>query len=161
VLAYELLVGRLTDAEKDAYCLEGARTGPPLGLPEEGIPKTWWELRVYVEEMLASHVIEVTPAAQRVARDVLRPPFPRPLLPAVWLAGLPSVALLPEGLREAYGLRWSGGSSRVAWGLAWSSRAVHRVAPGWATRWRQSGIARPPRVASATRIGKGPSLRSG
>lgn len=137
-LAYELLVGPLTDEEKDEYTRGAASTGPMLGIPASIIPTEWAALRAYVTETLRSDIIEVTPAARRIAREVLRPPFPGLLRPASWLANLPSLQLLPAELRRAYGLRWDRREARLAGLLAGSSRVACETMPAVLRKWPEA-----------------------
>jgi uncharacterized protein (DUF2236 family) len=119
--AYELLVGPLTDAEKDAYCQEALTIGPLLGFSE--LPASMAELRSYIANVEASGAIEVTDRARWMAGQLLAPPPPLPARgPLARLSALPTLALLPARYREAYGLPLD------ALGRA-STAALGRLAP--------------------------------
>jgi uncharacterized protein (DUF2236 family) len=104
---FEQYVGQLTVGEKDSYCMEASGVEPLLGIPQGFLPASTAELQEYMETMLASDQIVVTPKARMLAREVLSPPllaFARPLL---WVAQLATVGLLPPTIRAAYGFRWN------------------------------------------------------
>ena len=106
--AYELFVGPLTDDEKDAYLSEATTIAPLLGMPDDFLPSNRAELAAYLERMYASGQIAITDDARGMAGEVLAPPPPLPALsPLRWLNSLPTIALLPPDLRDAYGLRWT------------------------------------------------------
>ena len=107
---YEAVLGRLTDADRDAYWAEGKFFAGQLGVPQGLFPRTYADLERYEARMLRTAVIpDLT--AKRVARDVIRPYgwLPHVLL---WEANALSAALLPEPLRDAFGLRF-GTSQRL------------------------------------------------
>jgi uncharacterized protein (DUF2236 family) len=90
--------------------------------------------------MLASGAIAVTDTARRLSREILSPPAPLVVRPALWLAALPAVGLLPPAIRAAYGLRWDGRRERALQILAAATRGslplVPRVLRYWAVARR-------------------------
>ena len=72
--------------------------------------------------MLAGGVIEVTDTARQLSREIIRPPVPALVRPALWLGALPAVGLLPPTIRAAYGLPWDGRRARVLHLLAAATR---------------------------------------
>jgi uncharacterized protein (DUF2236 family) len=101
---YEAVMGRLSQAERDAYWAEGRFFAAELGVPERLFPKTYADLERYEAEMLRNEVIPDRTAAA-VARDVIRPyRWLPPIL--YWPTNALSAALLPASLREAFGLRF-------------------------------------------------------
>jgi uncharacterized protein (DUF2236 family) len=111
--AYRLFVGPLDTVAADRYCLESSGIEARLGIPAGRLPRTESALQAYLETMLASGVLEVTDTARALAREVLAPPAPRILRPALWLAALPAVGLLPPSIREGYGLPWDARRARA------------------------------------------------
>jgi uncharacterized protein (DUF2236 family) len=138
--AYRLFVGPLTTAEADCYCAEGSGIEARLGIPAGRLPRTEVALGAYLDEMLASGAIEVTDTARALASEVLAPPVPRVLRPALWLAALPAVGLLPSAIRSAYGFPWDARRARaLALVAAISRRSLPLVPPPlryWATARR-------------------------
>jgi uncharacterized protein (DUF2236 family) len=107
---YEAVMGRLTDADRNAYWDEGKFFAGALGVPENLFPATYADLESYEAEMLRTVVIPDA-TATAVARDVLRP-YRRLPEPSYWPTDTLSAALLPPALREAFGLRY-GASQRL------------------------------------------------
>ena len=95
-----------------------------------------------MQSMLAGPDLVVSDFARRLARELLTP-VPRIALPLMALARLPTVGLLPAGLREEYGLAWS---TRHEAALGASARAIRmllRVMPRPIRHWRVSRFVRP------------------
>jgi len=122
LLTYRLFVGPVTPAEADRYCGEAGGIEPALGIPPGRLPRTERQLRQYLDAMLAGGVIEVTDTARRLSREIIRPPAPALVQPALWLAALPAVGLLPPAIRAAYGLPWDGRRARALHLLAVATR---------------------------------------
>jgi uncharacterized protein (DUF2236 family) len=133
--AYELYVGPLTPHEKDRYCLEASGLGRLLGAPPGYFPTSLAELRGYMGRMYASGLIEVTPLARSLARELLDWPAPPVAGPLLWLGRLPAVGLLPPPIRRAYGFRW-GPRHRAALELSAAlTRRTLRFAPPRLRHW--------------------------
>ncbi|HYK98251.1 MAG TPA: oxygenase MpaB family protein [Candidatus Acidoferrales bacterium] len=101
---YELVMGRLSDADREAYWREASFFAMQLGATEETMPRAYADLLRYERDMLATEVIPDANAIA-VARDVLRP---MPWLPGVvlWASHAFTTGLLPPSLRLAFGLPW-------------------------------------------------------
>jgi len=101
---YELVIGRLTDAEREDYWREARFVAGELGATREALPSTFDALLRYEQYMLANEVIPDAKAAA-VARDVLRPTawIPAPLY---WLSDAFTAGLLPPSIRLALGVPW-------------------------------------------------------
>ena len=99
---YELVRGRLSDADRESYWQEARFFATQLGATAETLPVTFDELIRYESDMLASEVVPDANAIA-VARDVIRPL--RWLPPAVyWPSDAFTAGLLPASLRHAFGL---------------------------------------------------------
>jgi len=107
LLVYRSWVGPLSDAEQRAYYEEMKTMALLFGTPEELIPSTLDDFRIYTRERLASDRISVTETALQIAATVLDPPLPLPLRPAMKALALVTVAMLPPRLRADYGFHWS------------------------------------------------------
>jgi uncharacterized protein (DUF2236 family) len=101
---YELVMGPLTDADREAYWQEASFFAMQLGATEETMPRTYADLLRYERDMLATEVIPDANAIA-VARDVLRP---MPWLPGavLWASHAFTTGLLPPSLRLTFGLPW-------------------------------------------------------
>jgi len=147
LVAYRLFVGPITPADADRYCVEASGIEPLLGIPEGRLPRTVAELQAYLESMLASGALEVTDTARSLSREILGVSAPLPLRPALRLAALPAVGLLPAGLRAAYGLSWDRRRARALHILAAAVRHALPLTPPvlryWAVARRAEGGLRP------------------
>ncbi len=98
----ERFVGPLTPAEAEAYYQDMCRLGLLLEVPADCLPADLTAFRLYFEQTLAS--LEVSDAARGIARELLK------LTPTSWPAIAPlrflTAGLLPESLREQFGLGW-------------------------------------------------------
>jgi uncharacterized protein (DUF2236 family) len=101
---YELVMGPLSSAEREAYWEETKPIAVLLGVPHEALPGTVADLEAFEREVLT---LEALPdaAAGRVGRQVLRPLswLPEALY---WPSDALAASLLPRSLREMYGLRY-------------------------------------------------------
>lgn len=148
LLTYRLLVGSLTPAEGDRYCLETAAVEDALGIPAGRLPRTEADLAAYLSSMLASGDIAVTDTARRLAAAVLAPPLPGPL---AWVSRgtgrLVTGALLPDPIRAAYGLPLGPARARaLALGFG-ALRMALPLVPSPLRYW--------PRARRAARVGGG------
>ncbi|HET9491481.1 MAG TPA: oxygenase MpaB family protein [Methylomirabilota bacterium] len=140
--AYELYVGPLTGDDKDRYCAESAAAAPLLGLSPSSLPRSQAELDAYMARMLASGDIVVTATARRLARELLTPPVLRHCWPVRWLLQLTAVGLLPDAIREAYGIRWTARHRRALVALAWLVRHARPLVPPPLRQWPMARSAR-------------------
>lgn len=125
---YGRFVGPLPPGEEQRYHEESARVGIALGIPEDRIPPTVAELRSWMDEMIRSGRVRVTPDARRIARTVLYPSRFPPR--AAWdVAHLVSLATLPDAIRGQYGIRWSARRERGMERIAAASRRVLPMLP--------------------------------
>jgi uncharacterized protein (DUF2236 family) len=105
--AYQRFVRGLSRAEQESYYAEMAVVAELFGTPRSVIPRSLAEFRDYFAAELESGRIIVTPPAREVAAVVLRAPLPAPLRMLVPAHRLATAGLLPERLRDEYGLRWN------------------------------------------------------
>ena len=126
--SYEMFVGRLSEADREAYWRESWTVGRLLGIPPPKFPRTYAEFSAYVDEMIASR-LAVSAGARRLAAAVLRPPVGRAPAPVFWPHEVLTIGLLPERLREQYGFRWTPARSASYRALVASIRGMVAVAP--------------------------------
>jgi uncharacterized protein (DUF2236 family) len=107
LLVYRSWIGPLSNAEQRAYYEEMKTMALLFGTPEELIPSTLDDFRIYMRERLASDRISVTETALQIAATVLDPPLPLPLRPAIKALALVTVGMLPPRLRADYGFPWN------------------------------------------------------
>ena len=110
-------VRRLTRDERRTYYEEAQVVGSLLGIPAAAYPRGLEAFDDYLQGMLSlrsgTSELQVDDRARALAAAVLRPASPLGFtflpVPAI------TAGLLPDGLREAYGLRW-GWRERAAFG---------------------------------------------
>lgn len=133
---YELLVGPLTVAERDCYCREARSIGPRLGIAEDQLPGSVSELDHYVQQVLASGVLQVTPAARELSGAILAPPLRTVAWPAARLNWMTTVGGLPPEIRDGYGVRWTASDAEALAHAATLVRRARRWSPASIARWR-------------------------
>ncbi|HUP82938.1 MAG TPA: oxygenase MpaB family protein [Candidatus Limnocylindria bacterium] len=130
IAAYQRWVGPLSLDELEQFWQEARAVGVRLGIPLTLSPADWPALEAYWARMLADDgPIHVTPTARRLARLIVRPPFPFVPGPLVDLAALPGMALLPPRIRSEFDITWGAPKSLLADFLSTSVRAWTRVVP--------------------------------
>lgn len=108
---YTRFVEPLSDDEQQRYHEEATRAAVALGVPVDAVPPSLVELRAWMDRMIASRTVHVTPDARRIADTVLYPTRVPPR--GAWdVAHLLSVATLRDDIRRQYGLGWSAGRER-------------------------------------------------
>ncbi|MEA2676892.1 MAG: hypothetical protein QOJ81_1033 [Chloroflexota bacterium] len=130
VAAYQRWVAPLNADEREQFWQEARAVGVRLGIPLSLSPQTWPALEAYWATMLAeSGPVHVTPTARRMARLIVRPPFPFVPGPLVDLAALPGLTLLPPRIRREFDIPWSAPKQILAGALSTCVRAWTRVVP--------------------------------
>lgn len=120
---YDRFVAPLTDDDRQRYHEESGRVGVALGIPAHALPPTIGELRAWMERMIRSGEVRVTPDARRIARTVIYPSRFPPRM--AWdVAHLVSMTTLHPELRRQYGIGWSVERERGMGRLAALSRRV-------------------------------------
>lgn len=126
LLVYPLLIGPLSDAEQDRYYQESKSMAHLLGLLPSLMPETAQDLRQYVDGMVHSSKLAATPLARQLAHQVLFPDVLPLLRPMFHLNSQITCALLPQPVREIYGLEWSRRQQRI---FDLSVRSLRAVLP--------------------------------
>jgi uncharacterized protein (DUF2236 family) len=106
IQAYRSFVGPLSDADADRYYQETKEIGVLLGIQPGRYPRSLADFNAYLRRMIASGEVAVGDDASRMAEVILRPNFRG--VPKMAFTPLRTITtgLLPEPLREQYGLRW-------------------------------------------------------
>ena len=125
---YSRFVEPLSATDEQAYHEEAAEVAARLGVAPSDLPDHIGDLRAWMDGMVESGRVRVTPEARRIARTVLRP---LPWVPGFFwdAAHLVSLATLPDPLRRQYGLRWSASRERGIDRLASLSRRALPLVP--------------------------------
>jgi uncharacterized protein (DUF2236 family) len=106
MVAYDIFVKPLAANEKSKYYDDSKKLARLFEIPEMLVPGSLVDFNSYTERMMVSGEISVGPTARALAEEIL---YPSPLIlkPASPLFRLIKGGLLPECLRDAYGLGWS------------------------------------------------------
>jgi uncharacterized protein (DUF2236 family) len=104
---YTRFVSALTEGEQACYYREMCLVARIFGAPRDVLPPTLADFRVWFEETVDEGPIVVTPPARDVAEEILRARLPAPMRLISPAHRLSTAALLPERLREEYGLTWT------------------------------------------------------
>ena len=134
-LAYELLVGPLTQEERERYCIEAAVMEPLLDIPAGLLPRNTTELDAHMRDMLESGRVAITPGSRALARAVLFPPRWRLLWPVFRPVQLMTIGLLPPAVRHAYGFEWSQHDARALARWTTALKLLRRLMPASLREW--------------------------
>jgi uncharacterized protein (DUF2236 family) len=123
---YSTFVRRLAPEDEQAYYLESRIIAKIFGAHDALIPSDLTSFQAYFSDMLNGPVLEITPTALGLAKDIIHPPirgFPATLGDMI---SLPTLALLPRQLRERYEFKWDS-KRQLAWSIA--RRSIRRILP--------------------------------
>lgn len=112
-LTYPLFVGPLSIEEQERYYQESQSLVQLLGLPASKLPPNAAALQAYVAEMVHSDRLAATSEARRLVRRVLYPPVSDALRPLMHLHLQLTTGLLPQTVRDIYGLAWDSRRQRL------------------------------------------------
>jgi uncharacterized protein (DUF2236 family) len=126
LLAYELVLPRLTQSERQQYYSESQKTAALFGIPRGCLPSDWAAFQQYFEATLASDTVGVGSTARQLAWKLqsgadlrMRPPF--------WYGAL-TTRLLPPRLRHEFQLACGAPQQRSAErALRWLQRIYPRL----------------------------------
>ncbi|MGH7796347.1 MAG: oxygenase MpaB family protein [Candidatus Binatia bacterium] len=107
MVAYDLFVAPLTAADRQEYYEDSKKLAALFGIQEKNIPSSLTAFDGYMADIVASETIAVGPTARSLAQGILYP-HPWLLKPAGPVFRLVTAGMLPEKLRDAYGLKWTG-----------------------------------------------------
>lgn len=125
MVAYDLFVKPLALEETSRYYDDSKRLAHLFEIPEALVPASLADFNTYVERMLLGGEIAVGPTARSLAAEILYP-SPWMLRPAGPLFRLITGGLLPERLREGYGIGWNERREKAFWFIA---KCVRRLLP--------------------------------
>jgi uncharacterized protein (DUF2236 family) len=121
---YEAYVGAVAPAVAEEFYEQMKIVATVFGAPPDVHPEALADFRAYQREMIASGRVRVGADAREAAAAILDPPVPAALRPALWPLVTANVGLLPEPLREQYGLRWTRAHGALAAAGARSARRL-------------------------------------
>ncbi len=134
---YECFVAPLSLPEQEQFYQETKILGHLLGLNNAVLPATVHDVRAYIDRMLSGNHLTILPEARRYAQMLLffpkTPWFLRPLHATI------TCALLPQTLREMYGLTYGRREQRL---FALASFLSRCIIPSLPPVWRTPRIVR-------------------
>jgi uncharacterized protein (DUF2236 family) len=148
---HELIFGQLSRADRERYWAESRLFAALFGIPGEVLPTSWDGFAAYVAAMRHSPVLTVSCEARALAGRLIGGQGWWPGAPA-WYDAL-TAHLLPERLREGFGLRYGPAERRRAERVIAQARAI---CPRLPDRLRFVG---PYQEARARLAGARPDLR--
>jgi uncharacterized protein (DUF2236 family) len=135
LLFYEHTVGPLTPAEEDEYLAAAAEGMQRVGLPAASTPQTASDLRAYLDGMLKSGRLAVTPGTRAVADAVLSPRFGWLAAPVTRTQRLVTIGLLPPFVRDLFDYRWDERREHRLQQVLEVLRRVRQRSPARVARW--------------------------
>jgi len=139
VLVYEELIAPLTSAARDRYCDDAADIAVALGASPHEVPRSWRELRAYIDRSYASGEIAVAQQALTISGALLCPmghAWARRI--SSWTLTPLAAGLLPDHVRVQYGFEWNRVRA-VRFGRMMSLvRRIRRVLPGSVALWKRA-----------------------
>src|SRR5262245_60219897 len=106
LVTYANFVQPLSEDERDDFYQESKDLGELLLIPRAHFPKRIEDFDAYVDGMIDSGTVAVTDRARGLGRLVLRPRLRLLPGPAMIPFEIVTAGLLPQSLREQYGLAW-------------------------------------------------------
>jgi uncharacterized protein (DUF2236 family) len=128
LVAYHTFVKPLAGEEKSRYYDDSKKLANLFEIPETLVPRSLVDFNSYLDRMLVRDEIAVGPTARALAEEILYP-SPWILKPASPLFRLITAGLLPECLRDAYGLAWSEPKEKAFWLIAKWVRGLLPLVP--------------------------------
>jgi len=139
VLVYEELIAPLSSAARDRYCDDAAELAVALGASPHEVPRSWRELRAYLDRRYASGEIVVGREALMVSGALLCPirqAWERQIItPTLTLL---AAGLLPDHVRAQYGFKWNAVRAARFGRMMSLVRRVRRVLPGFIALWKRA-----------------------
>lgn len=133
LIAFEMGLGPLSTADKDAYFQEIKRMGALFGISGDVMPRTYSDFEGYCARMFASDELSVGKPAKEIA-GFLFSPSSRAMRPAMHWYRILTAGLLPPRIRDAYDMPFGRAEQAV---YAASVAAIRRAWPRIPERLRR------------------------
>jgi uncharacterized protein (DUF2236 family) len=135
IKTYELFVGHLSWARRERYYGEAGRFARLFGVTDEVLPGTYRSFLGYVRSMEQGEHLAVGDQARSLAVQILHPPVPAVLSVTRPASRAVTAALLPERIRQQFGLRFGIVQRTVVNAVAGSVRGTIRTWPHRLRYW--------------------------
>lgn len=137
-LAYERFIGAVSAADRDAYCAESSWVPIALGARPADVPVTWAHASDQLSRMYASGILAVGDQARELSVAVLAPRATRFVPPLASWNRTVSIGMLPESIRQLYGLTWREPDQRRFERAVQRVRALRSVTPEFIALWPEA-----------------------
>jgi uncharacterized protein (DUF2236 family) len=124
LVVYERFVRPLQEEERRRYYEEAKPFGPLYGIPDELTPPDLEAFGDYVRGMLEGDELRATTESRRIVAAVLRPPLPLWWRGPTELVRLATLAMLPNRIREMFGLHAGSAAHAALAATSVTSRAL-------------------------------------
>jgi uncharacterized protein (DUF2236 family) len=104
LLVYEMFVSPLSEEGREEYYSDSLIVAKLFDIPEHLIPPSYADFRRYMNSMLGSDVVMVSDTAREIAHELFSGALEGRLL---FLGSAIGIGLLPDRLRNEFGLEWS------------------------------------------------------
>jgi uncharacterized protein (DUF2236 family) len=135
IKTYELFVGHLSWARRERYYGEAGRFARLFGVTDEVLPGTYRSFLGYVRSMEQGEHLAVGDQARSLAVQILHPPVPAVLSVTRPASRAVTAALLPERIRQQFGLGFGIVQRTVVNAVAGSVRGTIRTWPHRLRYW--------------------------
>ncbi len=138
---FDRFVRPLRPDEAEAYYLQTRAQARLFGVPSELLPSDFSAFDAYVEGMVRGRLV-VSADARALAPNVMYPPTPASMRPALSALGMVTAGLLPDSLRTAYGLPWGARQRASFHAMSAAGRAAVHALPARYRFWPHYQVAR-------------------
>lgn len=107
LLIHQQYIETLSNRQKRQFYEESKVLARLMRIPDEIVPQTLDEFNDYFNQQLESEEIIVGPQAKKIAQDLLHPSLMLVSGPLMELLNSVTSQLLPDRLRQSYGLTWN------------------------------------------------------
>lgn len=128
VLAHDLALPPLTPDDRERYWREGRRFAALFGLRDGDLPPDWASFAAYNRAMHDSPALAVGPQARQIGLGLLRGGGRRWLRAPDWYVAV-TAGLLPEPVRDGYGLPYGPAEQLTAYRATRRLRAIYPRLP--------------------------------
>lgn len=129
-VCFEALVRPLSIGEREDLWADWVRFGELFGMPRSAAPATAADFDDWMRGWLRGGRMHLTDEARVVGRAIAADmPVPMPLRPGITVTNLVVRGLLPPGVRDLYGLRWTPAHELAFRGAAAAVRRTQGFVP--------------------------------
>jgi len=126
LLAYQLFVKPLSMMEREEFYQDSLLLSKLFGIPDSIIPQTYCDFQTYINNMLSGDIIQVSDSAREISNALFAPTLAGK---AMYAGSIIGIGLMPDRLKQEFGLAWSPRSERWLTSGARIHRSVRKHVP--------------------------------